>query len=105
MYPIGYTIRMIQLRKIKAYAKWLDRLRDVHARARILVSVQRLAVGNPGDVKPVGKGVSELRINYRPGCRAYYKTQDSAVIVLLTGRDKQTQEQDIESVQRLEQDL
>ena len=63
---------MIEIRKTDVYAKWIDGLRDVRARARILVRVERLAVGNPGDVRSVGEGVSELRIDYGPGYRVYY---------------------------------
>lgn len=63
---------MIEIRKTDRYAQWLDGLRDVLARARIQVRVERLATGNPGDVKPVGEGVSELRIDYGPGYRVYF---------------------------------
>jgi len=66
---------MVEIRKTEIFAKWLDGLRDIRARARILVRIERLAGGNPGDVKPVGEGVSELRINYGPGYRVYYKKQ------------------------------
>jgi putative addiction module killer protein len=62
---------MIEIRKTEAYALWLDGLRDIRARARVLARVERLASGNPGDVKPVGEGVSELRIDYGPGYRVY----------------------------------
>ena len=58
---------MYEIRKTDTYAHWLDGLRDIHARARVQVRVERLAAGNPGDVKPVGEGVSELRIDYGPG--------------------------------------
>ena len=64
---------MIEVRKTEVYAKWLDGLRDVRVRARVLVRVERLAAGNPGDVRPVGEGVSELRIDYGPGYRVYFK--------------------------------
>ncbi len=64
---------MIEIRKTDIYAKWLDNLGDIHVRARILARVERLGMGNPGDVKPVGEGVSELRIDYGPGYRVYYK--------------------------------
>ena len=62
---------MIEIRKTDNFAKWLDGLSDIRARARILVRIERLAAGNPGDVKPVGEGVSELRIGYGPGYRIY----------------------------------
>ncbi len=64
---------MIEVRKTEIFAKWLDGLHDIRARSRILVRIERLAAGNPGDVKAVGEGVSELRINYGPGYRVYYK--------------------------------
>lgn len=66
---------MIEIRKTDVFAKWLDRLTDIRARARILVRIERLAAGNPGDFKPVGGGISELRIDYGPGYRVYYKKQ------------------------------
>lgn len=65
----------LEIRKTEAYAKWLDNLRDIRVRSRILVRVERLATGNPGDVRPVGEGVSELRIDIGPGYRVYYKQQ------------------------------
>jgi len=64
---------MIEIRKTDIYAKWLDNLSDIYARARILARVERLATGKPGDFRPVGEGVSELRIDYGPGYRVYYK--------------------------------
>lgn len=64
---------MTEIRKTEVYAKWLDGLSDIRARARILVRVERLAAGNPGDVKSVGEGVSEMRIDDGPGYRVYYK--------------------------------
>jgi len=64
---------MIEIRKTDTFAKWIDSLRDIKARARILVRIERLLLGNAGDVKPVGKGVSELRIDYGSGYRVYYK--------------------------------
>jgi putative addiction module killer protein len=66
---------MVEIRKTELFAKWLDGLHDIRARARILVRFERLSAGNPGDVKPVVEGVSELRINYGPGYRVYYKQQ------------------------------
>ena len=96
---------MIELRKTEAYIGWLDSLRDVHARARVLVRVERLAAGNPGDVRPVGEGVSELRIDYGPGYRVYFKKQGRMIVVLLAGGDKRTQSRDIETALRLARDL
>ncbi len=96
---------MPEIRKTEVYAKWLDGLRDVHARARILVRVERLAAGNPGDVKPVGEGVSELRIDYGPGYRVYYKKQGQDVVVLLAGGDKRTQASNIKTALRLARNL
>ena len=96
---------MLQVRRTEAYASWLDGLRDVRARARVLVRVERLAMGNPGDVRPVGEGVSEMRIDYGPGYRVYFKRQDRTVIVLLAGGDKRTQSDDIDVALRLARNL
>ncbi|WP_202804717.1 type II toxin-antitoxin system RelE/ParE family toxin [Serinicoccus marinus] len=74
---------------------WLTRLKDKRAAARVLVRIDRLAAGNPGDVKPVGQGVSEMRINYGPGYRVYYLSHGDQIVLLLTGGDKSTQEADI----------
>ena len=67
MYPTGYSNGMLEIRKIDTFANWLDSLADVQARARIIVRIDRLAANNPGDVRPVGEGVSEMRIDYGPG--------------------------------------
>ena len=96
---------MIEVRKTDVFAKWLDTLNDIRARARILVRLERLAAGNPGDVKPVGGGVSELRIDYGPGYRVYYKKQGRQVVILLAGGDKHTQAKDIKTALRLAQNL
>ena len=96
---------MLEVRRTEVYAGWLDGLRDVRARARVLVRVERLAAGNPGDARPVGEGVSELRIDYGPGYRVYYKRQGRTVVVLLAGGDKRTQSDDIETALRLARNL
>jgi putative addiction module killer protein len=96
---------MVEVRKTEHFAKWFDGLKDIHARARILVRIERLASGNPGDVKPVGEGVSELRIDYGPGYRVYYKKQGQTVIILLAGGDKRTQTKNIETALRLARNL
>ena len=82
-----------------------DGLHDIRARARIQVRIERLATGNPGDVKPVGGGVSELRIDYGPGYRVYYKKHGQKVVILLAGGDKSTQAKNIKTALRLAQNL
>ncbi|MCD6384404.1 type II toxin-antitoxin system RelE/ParE family toxin [Candidatus Sumerlaeota bacterium] len=96
---------MVEIRKTEIFAKWLDGLHDIRARARILVRIERLAAGNPWDVRPVGEGVSELRIDYGPGYRVYYKQHRRAVVILLAGGDERTQTKDIETALRLAQNL
>jgi putative addiction module killer protein len=96
---------MIEIRKTDVYAMWLDGLFDVRARARILARVERLAAGNPGDVRPVGGGVSELRIDYGPGYRVYYKKYGRELVILLAGGDKRTQASDIRTALRLARNL
>lgn len=96
---------MIEVRKTEVFVRWLDGLHDIRARARILVRIERLAAGNPGDVEPVGGGISELRINYGPGYRVYYKQIGKIMIILLAGGDKRTQAKDIKTALRLAQNL
>lgn len=95
----------IEIRKTEVFTRWMDALRDVRARARILVRIERLATGNAGNPKPVGAGVSELRIDYGPGYRVYFKQQGHAVIILLAGGDKRTQPTDIKTALHLAQNL
>jgi putative addiction module killer protein len=96
---------MIEIRKTETFAQWIDGLHDIRARARILVRIERLVSGNPGDVKAVGGGVSELRIDYGPGYRVYYKKQGRKLIILLAGGDKNTQTKDIKTALRLAKNL
>jgi putative addiction module killer protein len=96
---------MIEVRKTENFAKWIDGLQDLRARARILVRIERLAAGNPGDVKPVGEGVSEMRINYGPGYRVYFNKIGQKVVILLAGGDKKTQSKDIKTAIRLLRNL
>jgi putative addiction module killer protein len=86
---------VIEVRQTEAYAEWFARLRDRQARARIDARIRRLSLGNPGDVKPIGEGVSELRIDYGPGYRVYFVQRGKTLIVLLAGGDKRTQHRDI----------
>jgi len=95
----------MEVRKTEVYVKWLNGLRDIRARARVLARVERLAAGNPGDAEPVGEGVSELRINYGPGYRVYYKQQGRELVILLAGGDKSSQSRDIKAALRLARNL
>ena len=96
---------MIEIRKTERFAKWIDGLDDIRARARILARIERLAAGNPGDVEPVGEGVSELRIDYGPGYRVYYKQWGRSLVILLAGGDKRTQAKDIKTALHLARNL
>ena len=96
---------MIEIRKTSQFAKWIDSLQDLRARARIQARIERLSTGNPGDVKPVGEGISEMRINYGPGYRVYYIQHERRVIILLAGGDKSTQARDIKVALHLAQNL
>ena len=92
---------MIVIEKTATFLNWLRDLRDIRAMARIQVRIDRLALGNPGDVKPVGEGVSELRVDYGPGYRIYFAQHGKVLIVLLCGGDKRTQNADIENAKKL----
>jgi putative addiction module killer protein len=105
VYPDGYTSVVIDMRKTELFGQWLDSLRDLRARARVQARLERLAGGNPGDVKPVGEGVSELRINYGPGYRVYFTQRGRHLVVLLAGGDKRTQAADIRTALRLARNL
>ena len=96
---------MIEIRKTEKFARWLDGLRDLQARARIQARIERLAQGNPGDVQPVGEGVSELRIHYGPGYRVYFQQRTRTLVVLLAGGDKSTQARDIKTALQLARNL
>jgi putative addiction module killer protein len=96
---------MIQIRQTEVFSKWLRGLRDRQARARIQVRIDRLQLGLAGDVKPVGEGVSELRIDYGPGYRIYFTRRGQALIVLLAGGDKSTQNKDIKTALKLARTL
>jgi len=96
---------VIEIRQTEVYAKWFNSLRDRQARARIDVRIRRLSLGNPGDVKPVGEGVSELRIDYGPGYRIYFVQHGQTFVVLLAGGDKSTQDRDIRMALDLAREL
>ena len=92
---------MLDVRETEEFSQWLAALRDSRAKANILVRIDRLANGNPGDVAPVGEGVSELRIDYGPGYRIYYVQRGRRYILLLAGGNKSTQDRDIAKAKRL----
>ena len=96
---------MIEVRQTTRFATWLAGLRDERARARILKRLDRAQNGNLGDVAPVGKGVSEMRIFYGPGYRVYFVQRGSELIVLLSGGDKSTQAADIEEAKAMAREL
>lgn len=96
---------MVAIRKTDVFARWIDGLSDLRARARVLARIERLAMGNPGDAKPVGEGVSEMRIDYGPGYRVYFKRRGRTLVILLAGGDKSTQARDIRTAMRLARGL
>jgi putative addiction module killer protein len=91
----------MKIRESSVYKKWIRNLRDERARHRINARIERLKQGNPGDVKPVGEGVSEMRINYGTGYRVYYKDTGKEIIILLCGGDKATQDEDIKQAKKI----
>lgn len=95
---------MTEVRQTAEFKAWLEKLKDRTAKARIMVRIRRLELGNPGDVKPAGEGVSELRLDSGPGYRIYY-SQRGPVAVLLCGGDKGSQSRDIETARRLAREL
>ncbi len=96
---------MPEIRQTDVYARWFRRLLDKQAKARINARIRRLSLGNPGNVRAVGKGVSELRIDYGPGYRVYFVQQGQFLAILLAGGDKSTQDQDIEKARNLAREL
>ncbi|GAA5543633.1 MULTISPECIES: type II toxin-antitoxin system RelE/ParE family toxin [Brucella] len=92
---------MIELKQTATFVKWETRLRDKRARTIIAARLMRLAEGLPGDVEPVGDGISELRIHYGPGYRIYFQKRGNLLIVLLCGGDKGSQSRDIAAAKKL----
>ncbi|NET40037.1 MAG: type II toxin-antitoxin system RelE/ParE family toxin [Cyanothece sp. SIO1E1] len=96
---------MFEIRQTEIFANWFKSLRDRRAKARIQARIDRMELGNFGDVAPVGEGVSELRIHYGPGYRVYFVQRNSVVIVLLSGGDKSSQNSDIKKAKELAKQL
>ena len=96
---------LIEVRQTDQYARWFEKLRDKRAKARINARIRRLSLGNPGDVRAVGQGVSELRIDYGPGYRIYFAQQGQSQVLLLAGGDKSTQARDILKARNLAREL
>ena len=92
---------MVEILKSATFDRWMRKLRDPNARARIQTRIRRLSLGNPGDAQPIGKGLSELRIDYGPGYRVYYMQRGAVLILLLCGGDKRTQQEDIARAKRI----
>jgi putative addiction module killer protein len=93
------------IRETETFKAWFAALRDSRAQYRILTRIKRLAIGNHGDVKPAGEGISELRIDYGPGYRVYFKDTGQEIIIILCGGDKRTQSKDIEKAKELLENL
>ncbi|MCE5281099.1 MAG: type II toxin-antitoxin system RelE/ParE family toxin [Deltaproteobacteria bacterium] len=96
---------MIEVRQTETFSQWFDSLRDRQARARINVRIRRLSLGNFGDAKPVGEGVSELRVDFGPGYRVYFVRRGLRLVILIAGGDKRTQDRDIRKAQKLAKEL
>jgi putative addiction module killer protein len=92
---------VIEIRETLEFSAWLESLRDARARTRVQARILRLRYGNPGDVKPVGEGVSEMRIDYGPGYRVYYVKRGALLVILLAGGAKPTQDKDIKTALKL----
>lgn len=98
---VAYKLQMPIVRQTETFSAWLKQLRDVRARAKIIVRIQRLEEGNAGDVAPVGDGLSEMRIHFGPGYRVYYANRGAELILLLCGGDKSSQQRDIDAAKKL----
>jgi len=96
---------VIEIRQTVVFTEWLKKLNDSNARARILLRLRRVSLGNLGDVSLIGGGVSELRIHYGPGYRVYFTTKGDTIVILLCGGDKSTQAKDIAKAQKMAKEI
>jgi putative addiction module killer protein len=92
---------MVEFKQTETFRRWRLRLKDARIRALIASRLDRLAFGHAGDVKPVGGGICELRIDHGPGYRIYFQKRGNIIIILLCGGDKSTQAKDIQTAKRL----
>lgn len=95
---------MVEVVKSATFDRWIRKLKDRRAAARVLIRIDRLLSGNPGDVRPIGRGISELRIDYGPGYRVYYLHEGDRLVLLLCGGSKSTQQADIQTAHQIAQD-
>lgn len=102
---VNYSLQMILVRKTDIFTKWFTKLSDRKAKARIQARIDRVEMGNFGNVSPVGEGVSELRIFYGPGYRVYFIQRNSTVVILLSGGDKSSQLSDIKKAKEISKQL
>ena len=96
---------MLEIRQTDEFRSWLKGLHDARAKAKIVARIDRLAIGNAGDIAPVGEGISELRIHHGPGYRVHLVQRGETLCVVLCGGDKSTQQKDIERAKRLNREL
>ena len=101
LYPVGYTLGVLEVLQTTSFRSWLDKLRDRRAQARIAARILALESGHFGDWKAIDGTVSELRVQYGPGYRVYFMRRGQTVVILLAGGDKATQKRDIERARRL----
>ena len=105
MYPHGYTLPVIEVLQTEHFRKWIDRLRDRGARARILARIIAVEEGHFGDWQAIDPTVSELRVHAGPGYRVYFTRRGNTLVILLAGRDKGSQRRDIDVAKKLAAEL
>lgn len=102
---VNYSSHILKVRQTAIFAKWFDGLKDRRAKARIQARIDRVEMGNFGDVEPVGESISELRIFYGPGYRVYFTQRDSVIVILLCGGDKSSQQAGIARAKEIARQL
>lgn len=105
MYPVGYSLDIVEIRATDIFTRWMDGLQDVQGRARIQARIERLRSGLPGDMKHIQNDVFELRIHSGPGYRVYYTQRENMLVILLAGGKKSTQKRDVARAIRLAQTI